>query len=442
MNRLISTAALLSALAFGMIATTGTAKAQIGGKYYGVWWDGSSEHFVTVDPFSGNHTSLAVVPDVKWVDGSFRIFDPDSGLYAFIGGAATSAMSYQIIDAGTGAVVTTFPRNDNLKNPAYDPGTGMIYGTWWSDSSVTVYDSVHNITRNVLKGTEFFSALNPRTGARTDTPIPGALYVATSSQFLDTDSGRYVVQMTDTANVQGYYVIDVNTGNLIARMPLAIKLDFPVYNPVLKAVQGLWWSDSTVREFDSLGRPKPIMPAQIKGMEYFLTIRPDSSVTMVELPGVKWIANFNRALDTDSGRYVFTGREATGGTRYYVIDANSGAILANNLQAGNVLHLVYAPFRSTSYAAALGVRPTASQANPAAWNLRKTSSGMVLTFANATGTPHAFELLDLKGKTVLHREGIRTGSVTIETTGLRNGVHLFRLKNEKGLVAAGKLRIE
>jgi hypothetical protein len=442
MNKRISAATLLSSLAFALVALTGTAQAQTGGKFYGVWWDGSSEHFVNVEPFSGNHTSLAVVPGVNWVDGSFRIFDPDSGLYAFVGGGTTSAMSYQIIDAGTGAVVSTFPRNDNLKNPMYDPGTGMIYGTWWSDSSITVYDSVHNISKKVLKGTEFFTALNPRTGARTDTPIPGALYVATSSQFLDTDSGRYVVQMTDTANVQGYYVIDVNTGNLIARMPLAIKLDFPVYNPVLKAVHGLWWSDSTVREFDSLGRPKPIMPAQIKGTEYFLTIRPDSSVTMVELPGVKWIANLNRALDTDSGRYVFTGREATGGTRYYVIDVNTGAILSNNLQAGNVLHLVYAPFRSISYASVVGVRPMPSASPAAAWNFRKTSSGMVLTFSNAAGTPHSFELLDLNGKTLLHREGIRSGSVTIESEGLRNGMHLFRLTNGKGLVAAGKIRVE
>jgi hypothetical protein len=441
MNKHISAAILLSSLGIATLAATGTVHAQTGGKYYGVWWDGSSEHFVTVDPFSGNHNSLAVVPGVNWVDGSFRIFDPDSGLYAFVGGGTTSAMAYQIIDAGTGAVVRTFPRNDNLKNPTYDPGTGMIYGSWWSDSSITVYDSVHNISKNVLKGTEFFTALDPRTGARTDTPIPGALYVATSSQFLDTDSGRYVVQMIDTANVQSYYVIDVNTGALIARMPLAIKLDFPVYNPVLKAVHGLWWSDSTVREFDSLGRPKPIMPTQIKGTEYFLTIRPDSSITMVELPGVKWIANLNRALDTDSGRYVFTGREATGGTRYYVIDVNTGAILSNNLQAGNVLHLVYAPFRSTSYSA-VSVQPTTSPMNPAGWNLRKTSSGLVLTFANATGSPHAFDLLDLNGKTVLRREGIRSGSVTIETAGLKNGVHFFRLKNGNGLVATGKLRIE
>lgn len=442
----------LCALAVGLLAggfSASVAQAQTGGKFYGVWWDGSSEHFVNVDPVSGNHTSLAVIPGVKWVDGTFRIFDPDSGLYAFVGGGATSAMSYQIVDAATGTVVQTVPRTDNLKNPVYDPGTGMVYGSWWSDSSITTVpdtlhgaDSANFASHNHLRGTEYFTALNPRTGARTDTPIPGALYVAASSQFLDTDSGRYVVQMTDTAGVQGYYVIDVATGNLIARMPLAIKLDFPVYNPVLKAVHGLWWSDSTVRGFDSLGRPKPLMPPDIKGTEYFLTIRPDSSVTMVELPGVKWIANFNRALDTDSGRYVFTGQEATGGTRYYVIDVATGAILSKNLQAGNVLHLVYAPHRSVSYASVVGTRPAASGNLPAAWNLRKTSSGMELTFANPGGKAHVFELLDLNGKTVLRREGIRSGSVAIETAGLRGGIHFFRLRGAGAVVAAGKLRIE
>lgn len=439
--KLFTTAACVALLA-------GTAVAQtVGGKFYGVHWDGSQEHFVTLDPVTGVHTSLAVVPGVQWIDATFRVFDPDSGLFAFVGGGAGD-MKYQIIDAATGSVVQSFPRTDNLKNPMYDPGTGLLYGTWWSDSTPVLYDSLGRRIPMHHQGTEYFSAINPRTGARTDTPIPGVSSVVASSSFLDTDSGRYVFQGMSTGGPLSYYVIDVATGALVSQLPIDLRLDFPVYNPVLNVVHGLWWSDSTVRDtvrFDSLGRPVPPRPPVIKGTEYFVTVQPDSTITMVALPGVKYIANFNRALDTDSGRYVFTGSEDGGTIRYYVIDVATGAILSNTAASGRAVdHMVYAPHGSSSYGSVVSVARGAASARGTAWTLRQSAGKVELAFANPDGKPYAFALVDLSGKTVLRREGVRADRVSFATSGLKAGVYGFVLRGPQGDggAIAGKIMLK
>jgi hypothetical protein len=446
MMKTFLTTGLVTAL-LALTSATNTV-AQTGGKFYGVHWDGSQEHFVSLNPTTGVHTSLAVVPGVQWIDATFRVFDPDSGLFSFIGGGSNT-MHYQVIDAATGAVLRTSPRNDNLKNPAYDPGTGLLYGTWWSDSTLPIFDTIAMPGRDSiflkhpgrLKGTEYFSSINPRTGARTDTPIPGLLTIGAASHFFDSDSGRYVLYGTDTAGVKKYYIIDVTSGAVIGTMPLDFRLDFPVYNPVTKQVHGLWWSDSTVREVDSLGRIVPVHPPQIKGAEYFVTINADSSVDLVELPGVKWISNFNRALDTDSGRYVFTGKENTGDIRYYVIDVATGAILSNTAAPGRAVdHIVYAPLHSSVYAFGNGVSIASARATQtSSWSLRQGAGTAELAFTNPKGLPHSFALLDVTGKTLLRRDGIHSGRVSFGTSGLKAGVYAFRITGPAGIAASGKL---
>jgi hypothetical protein len=350
-------------------------------------------------------------------------------------------MNYILLDAATGAVVGSAARTDNLKNPVYDPGSGLVYGTWWSDSTVQQYDSLGNPKPSKLRGTEYFASIDPRTGARTDNPIPGVLTVGVSSHFFDSDSGRYVFWGTDTANGSFYYVIDAATGSVAARVPLQNRLDFPVYNAALGALQGLWWSDSTVREYDSLGRPKPVTPSQLNGVEYFVTVRADSSVTMVPLPGVKYISNFNRALDVDSQRYVFTGKAATGAMRYYVVDALTGSLLSNAETQGNVLHLVYAPQASTFYAAGGGsvaVRPESGKARV----IHGRAGGREIAFENPTSAPHTLVVLDPAGRVATRIDGIRSGIVKLETAGMKPGVHFFRLSGPKGTTATGKFVVE
>ena len=430
--------ALSLSFALGLLAPF-TASAQIGGGFYGLLWDGGQEHFITVDPYTGQHQSVAVLPDVRYVDATFRIFDPDSGRFIFVGGT-TTADTYRVVDVATGVVTSTMPREDNLKNPVYDHSSGRIYGTWWSDSTVRETDSLGLpglILPHNLRGTEYFASIDARNGARTDTPIPGLKYLTAGGPFFDTDSGRYVLHGTDTAGVSGYYVIDVATGELLARVPLSFRLDFPVYNPVLGAVHGLWWSDSTVREFDSLGRPKPLLPPQINGTEYFVTIHADSSIDLVELPGVKWISNFNRALDVDSQRYVFTGKAATGPMRYYVVDVATGTILSDAEAAGNIKHLVYAPMGTTYYPpgpVSLRNVPTTK-----GWKLRPVRNAVELSFENPDRVPHRFTLHDASGRIITSRDRIVEDRVRIESNRLRKGMYLFRLHGPGGDVASGRI---
>jgi hypothetical protein len=180
---------------------------------------------------------------------------------------------------------------------------------------------------------------------------------------------------------------------------------------------------------------------KIRGTEYFVTIRADSSVAMTALPGVKYISNFNRTLDVDSQRYVFTGREASGPMRYYVVDAATGALLSNAEAAGNVLHIVYAPQGSTfyPYSGPVTLRPGR---DASVRTLRGIPGGREIAFENPSGAPHTLTVLDASGRVVLKINGIRSNVARVETGRLKPGMHAFRLSGPDGTAAWGKFVVE
>lgn len=455
MNRKFPTVGILLAL-----FAAGTSAEETAGKFYGLWWDGSTEHFVSLDPYTASKTVIAEIPDVNLIQPGNYTFDPDSSRYAFVGGETNDSMRYHVVDAPTGTVIANAPRTDALKGLVYSPGARKVYGLWWSDSSAPAYiDSAGHPHPPVLAGTEYFVALDPYTGARTNTEIPGVETVRVGSHFLDSDSGRYVFAGADTGGTQYYYVIDVTTGGLLAQLPHAIKIDNPVYNPALNAVHGLWWSDSSY--YDTLPGPGdfPRVRRIQAGTEYFITLSPDSTVSMTEVPGVMWITLGRHALDTDSNRYVFAGKEASGPFRYYVIDALTGEVLSSTEAPDKIDNIAYAPASSTIDSALLlsvtnpggpggdsGSAGEVTALSPPgdAWTLRAFphAGPAVLEFENPGGESHVFTLHDLSGRTVMFLKDVRGDEVRIDKAGLKRGVHLFRLRNARGLVAAGKLTVE
>jgi hypothetical protein len=448
MSRTIFGAMLPALLLAGTFGT-----AQGSGKFVAMWWDGATEHFVSVDPHTGSHTSVASIPDVEAVQMNAFYFDVNRGHYVFSGGEMRGPLRYQTLNVHTGAVVSISVKVDNLKGLIFDADIDRIYGTWWKDSSW--YDTIQPadpprpaMTRHVLSGREYFSSIDAATGTRIDTEIPGLKFIRVSSHFLDTDNGRYVLEGTDTAGVRAYYVIDVETGAVTAMIPVDMKLDNPVYNPDLGAVHALWWSDSSW--YDTIPIPGTDLVRThriLAGTEYFVTVWPDSTMTMVPVPDLRYIVNMTYAFDPDEGHYVFLGREASGPVRYYVIDVATGAVLSNAEAAGNVKNLVYVPGEAApstpppgkqSEEGITGLRPAEG------WVLRvpPRAGHAVLEFDNPAGERHAFRLHDLSGRTVLRMDDIRTGSVRIETSGLKTGTYVFGLRGARGLVASGKLAVD
>lgn len=446
MKKNLSTAGMLVAL---LAAGLMTAESRAAGAFYGLWWDGSAEQFVTVDPYTASKTVLKAIPGVRYLSlGGSYTFDPDSSRYAFVGLDASQASHYYVINAPTGDLIGAYPKNDTIRSLIYNPRDKKAYGLSWSDSSLpappgplTPYDSAMRYEAG-LHGKEYFVSIDPATGARSNTYIPGAKYIRVNSQFLNPDSGRYVFAGQEDGGAQFYYVIDITTGALITKIPHTMKIDNPVYNPSTGAVHGLWWSDSSYYPasdtLDTLAHwPGPKILA---GTEYFVTLNPDSSMTTVALTGVKYIT-MNYTFDPDEQRYIFVGKGATGPTRYYVVDAETGALLSQTAVAEKVDNLAYARISSTVDPSYFATAVTARIGGAQGVRVNAFAGFLTLDAPGAAGKDLSFSIRDLSGKVLLLRNGIQGGRARIDLHGVQNGLYLYQIRSDRAILGAGKVLI-
>jgi hypothetical protein len=75
-------------------------------KTYGLWWDGSAEHFGEIDLLTGLVSSISILPGVEAVAIGNSTFDSNSGNYIFIGQEANQYKLYTI-DSETGVIINS-----------------------------------------------------------------------------------------------------------------------------------------------------------------------------------------------------------------------------------------------------------------------------------------------------------------------------------------------
>ena len=125
---------LLAAAALAAILTPSPARA---GAYYGLWWDGAKEQFISLDPYAGTKTVIAEIPGVKFIQLDSYAFDPDSSRYAFIGRETGPAWYYYVINAANGAVAARIPKNDTIRSMTYHPSEQKAFGIYWDITDTT-----------------------------------------------------------------------------------------------------------------------------------------------------------------------------------------------------------------------------------------------------------------------------------------------------------------
>jgi hypothetical protein len=123
-----------------------------------------------------------------------------------------------------------------------------------------------------------------------------------------------------------------------------------------------------------------------------------------------------------------------------VVDVATGAILSNTTAAANINHFVYAPLKSTVYP--LGNSVALHPARAGTVSTRSVAGAREITFENPSGASHALQVMDATGRIVLKVEGIRSNVARVETSGLKPGVHVFRVTGPKGVVATGKFVVD
>jgi len=75
-------------------------------KAYGLWWDGTAEHFGKIDLSTGLVSSISILPGVEAVAIGNSTFNSNTGNYIFIGQEANQFKLYNI-DASTGAIINS-----------------------------------------------------------------------------------------------------------------------------------------------------------------------------------------------------------------------------------------------------------------------------------------------------------------------------------------------
>ncbi|MCD6025163.1 MAG: hypothetical protein K0Q91_2079 [Fibrobacteria bacterium] len=442
------------------------------GTFYGLWWDGSSEQFVSVNPYTSGMTVLKQIPGVKYTSPGV-LLDPDSSRYGFVGMEDGPQKYYYAIHAPTGDLVAKLPKNDTINGMIYSPNDRKIYGLSWTDTGAVTLDSLGNPRPpSSFAGKEFFEAIDPFTSARTSTHLPKVVGYQANSSFLDTDSGRYGFTARERNGYNYHYVVNTATGEIVARAQAKFKLDNPVYNAALGAVHGLVWMNDSIPGdsvtvirtrntwiYDTIPSGDTLMivrrkdstiavdtvrvpgPPTAVGTEYFVTVGRDSVVSKVAIPGVKYIATFISAFDSDSGRYVFVGGSTGSDMKYYVVDAATGTVLSQTLRTHNVNNLAYAPDHSTFDASYAPTRVAAPAVQTRLTKVNSFEGFITLEAAGSEGEILSFSILDVSGKTLLGRDGIRDGRARIETRGLKNGIHLYQIRSGSSVLGQGKVLI-
>ena len=99
-------------------------------KLYGLWWDGSMEHFGEIDTQTGIATSIAILPGVNAVAVGNSTFDSNTGRFIFIGvsGNQTKLYSVNVLDGSILSSPTLFQSGDRFSALEFNINNNTLYG--------------------------------------------------------------------------------------------------------------------------------------------------------------------------------------------------------------------------------------------------------------------------------------------------------------------------
>ena len=99
-------------------------------KLYGLWWDGSMEHFGEIDTQTGQATSIATLPGVNAVAIGNSTFDSNTGRFLFMGvsGNQTKLYSINVLDGSILSSPTLFQSGDRFSALEFNVNNNTLYG--------------------------------------------------------------------------------------------------------------------------------------------------------------------------------------------------------------------------------------------------------------------------------------------------------------------------
>ena len=191
-------------------------------KLYGLWWDGSMEHFGEIDTQTGQATSIATLPGVNAVAIGNSTFDSNTGRFIFIGvsGNQTKLYSINVLDGSILTSPALFQSGDRFSALEFNVNNNTLYGlvqdvdsSNFSPSFFSYYTHLKLAEIDINTGSIVsVNAQNPVISGY----LPG---YAIGGLCFDQSTQTYIIYVQ---NEVGTYLkmVDVITGNILASTPL------------------------------------------------------------------------------------------------------------------------------------------------------------------------------------------------------------------------------
>ena len=191
-------------------------------KLYGLWWDGSMEHFGEIDTQTGIATSIATLPGVNAVAIGNSTFDSNTGRFIFIGvsGNQTKLYSVNVLDGSILSSPTLFQSGDRFSALEFNVNNNTLYGLVQDVDSSDFSPSFFSYYTN-LKLAEIDINTGSIVSVNAQNPVisgylPG---YAIGGLCFDQSTQTYIIYVQ---NEVGTYLkmVDVISGNILASTPL------------------------------------------------------------------------------------------------------------------------------------------------------------------------------------------------------------------------------
>lgn len=191
-------------------------------KLYGLWWDGSMEHFGEIDTQTGQATSIATLPGVNAVAIGNSTFDSNTGRFIFIGvsGNQTKLYSINVLDGSILSSPTLFQSGNRFSALEFNVNNNTLYGLVQDVDSSNFNPSFFSYYTH-LKLAEIDINTGSIVSVNAQNPVisgylPG---YAIGGLCFDQSTQTYIIYVQ---NEVGTYLkmVDVISGNILASTPL------------------------------------------------------------------------------------------------------------------------------------------------------------------------------------------------------------------------------
>ena len=191
-------------------------------KLYGLWWDGSMEHFGEIDTQTGQATSIATLPGVNAVAIGNSTFDSNTGRFIFIGvsGNQTKLYSINVLDGSILYSPTLFQGGNRFSALEFNVNNNTLYGLVQDVDSSNFNPSFFSYYTH-LKLAEIDINTGSIVSVNAQNPVisgylPG---YAIGGLCFDQSTQTYIIYVQ---NEVGTYLkmVDVISGNILASTPL------------------------------------------------------------------------------------------------------------------------------------------------------------------------------------------------------------------------------